>query len=340
MNILITSAGRRGYIIKYFKDALREYGGKVYAGNSNPLSAAFEYADESIITPLIYDKEYIPFLISFCRQKQIEIIISLFDVDLLILAQNKETFQENGVKVIVSEETVIDTCNDKWKTYEFCMKNDICVPKTYKVITDVKRAVLSGELSFPVIVKPRWGMGSIGILEADDEAELEIMVKKCRKVIQSTYLKYEAVSDIDNSVIIQERLLGDEYGLDIINDLDGHFCNDVVRKKYAMRMGETDCAMVVQDKRIDVFAEKLSRMLGHIANLDVDVFINGDKVYLLEMNARLGGGYPFSYLAGVDLPKAIIKWINGEHLEDELQIRQYDRVIQKDIGFVDLTRFQ
>ena len=57
MNILITSAGRRGYIIKYFKDALKGYGGKVYAGNSSHLSTAFEYADGSVITPLIYDKE-------------------------------------------------------------------------------------------------------------------------------------------------------------------------------------------------------------------------------------------------------------------------------------------
>ena len=61
MNILITSAGRRGYIIKYFKDALKGYGGKVYAGNSSHLSTAFEYADGSVITPLIYDKEYIFF---------------------------------------------------------------------------------------------------------------------------------------------------------------------------------------------------------------------------------------------------------------------------------------
>lgn len=340
MNILITSAGRRGYIIKYFKDALKGYGGKVYAGNSSHLSTAFEYADGSVITPLIYDKEYILFLINFCKQKQIEVIISLFDVDLLILAQNKNVFQENGIKVIVSGEEVVEICNDKWKTYEFCMENNICVPKTYKAVASVKQDVLSGELKFPVVIKPRWGMGSIGIFEADDETELDIMVQKCRKAIISTYLRYEAAVDIENAVIIQEKLTGEEFGLDVINDLEGNFCSDVIRMKYAMRAGETDCAMVVQIRKIDLFAEKLSRALRHIANLDVDVFVDGDKVYMLEMNARFGGGYPFSHLAGVDLPKAIIKWINGENLADELQIKRYNRVVQKDISFVDLTRFQ
>ena len=47
MNILVTSAGRRGYIIKFFKEVLEKYGGKVFAGNSSYLSTAFEYADES-----------------------------------------------------------------------------------------------------------------------------------------------------------------------------------------------------------------------------------------------------------------------------------------------------
>ena len=167
-----------------------------------------------------------------------------------------------------------------------------------------------------------------------------IKAEKCRKAIISTYLRYEAAVDIENAVIIQEKLTGEEFGLDVINDLEGNFCSDVIRMKYAMRAGETDCAMVVQIRKIDLFAEKLSQALRHIANLDVDVFVNGDKVYMLEMNARFGGGYPFSHLAGVDLPKAIIKWINGENLADELQIKRYNRVVQKDISFVDLTRFQ
>ena len=47
-------------------------------------------------------------------------------------------------------------------------------------------------------------------------------------------------------------------------------------------------------------------------HLDMDLFVEKNEIYLLEMNARFGGGYPFSHLAGVNLPKAIIKWINKE----------------------------
>lgn len=331
MNILITSAGRRGYIIEYFKEALKGKG-KVYAGNSSSFSSAFYYADESVITPLIYDKNYIPFLLEFCKEKQIKVIISLFDIDLLILAQNKELFKKHGITVIVSDEKVVEICNDKWKTYEFCSRNNIAVPKTYLDITK--------EISYPVIIKPRWGMGSIGIYEAENFTELEVLFQKCKKEIQRTYLKYETAVDNEHGVIIQEKLLGEEYGLDIINDLKGSFCGSVVRRKYAMRAGETDCAAVVKNETIDIFAQKISCSLGHIGNLDVDIFVDDDKVFLLEMNARFGGGYPFSHLAGVNLPLAILKWVNDEEIEDELKIKEYNRVVQKDIRFVDLTKVE
>lgn len=338
MNILVTSAGRRGYIIEYFKKALKGRG-KVYAGNSTSFSSAFYYADESVVTPLIYDDNYIPFLLQFCKEKQVEIIISLFDIDLLILAQNKELFRQHGIEVIVSDKAVIEICNDKWKTYDFCVRNHILAPKTYLELSEVKKAIREQKLAFPLIIKPRWGMGSIGIYQVENEVELDILAQKCRREIQSTYLKYEAAVDIDNCIIIQEKLKGEEYGIDIINNLNGQFCGNIVRKKYAMRAGETDCAAVVMNAMVDEFAEKISSALGHIGNLDVDVFVEEEKISLLEMNARFGGGYPFSHLAGVDLPTAIIKWVNGDKVEDELKIREYGKVIQKDIRFVDLTGF-
>lgn len=339
MNILITSAGRRGYIVEYFKKALHGHG-KVYVGNSTSLSSAFFYGDERIVTPLIYSDDYIPFLLDFCREKNIQMILSLFDIDLQILARNKAVFRENGVSVIVSDEDVINICNDKWKTYCFANNNNIFTPKTYLKLDDAEIAIGHGGVGFPLMVKPRWGMGSLAIYQVENAVELKVLYNKCISDIQKTYLKYESAVDLENCVIIQEKLQGEEYGIDIIHDLQGEFCNNIVRKKYAMRAGETDCAMVVRNTELDAFAHKLGTALGHIANLDVDVFVSNNKVYLLEMNARFGGGYPFSHLSGVDLPRAIVKWISGKRLEDELNVKTYGRLIQKDIQFVDLTDYQ
>lgn len=336
MNLLITSAGRRGYIVEYFKEAIGNEG-KVYVGNSSSLSAAFSYADGHVITPLIYDNAYIPFLIEFCKTNLIDFVISLFDIDLFVLAQNKEKFKEIGTEVIVSPPQVVDRCNDKWKTYLFCEENEINTAKTYVNLQEVYSDLKRNTLLFPLIIKPRWGMGSIAMFEAENDRELELLYEKCKRDIQKSYLKYEAAFDQEHCVIIQQKLTGAEYGIDIINDLNGNYCGNVVRKKYAMRSGETDCAAVVREEAVSEFADRLGKCSGHIGNMDVDVFVDNGEVWLLEMNARFGGGYPFSHLAGVNLPKAIVKWIKGEAVTDELTVKEYNRIIQKDISFVNLT---
>ena len=33
------------------------------------------------------------------------------------------------------------------------------------------------------------------------------------------------------------------------------------------------------------------------------------------MNARFGGGYPFSHMGGCNLPKAIVDWVKGKKVD-------------------------
>lgn len=331
MNILLTSVGRRGYLVQYFKQALNGMG-KIHVANSSPITPAFSYADRWVVTPLIYDKDYIHFLIQYCETNNIDAIISLFDIDLPILASHKDLFQDHGISLLVSDIDVINICNDKWLTYSFLQKNNIQCPKTYLSLETVQHALQDGSLRFPLIVKPRWGMGSIAVLIADNMEELNVFYKKAKKDIQTSYLKFEAACDFEHCVIIQEMLHGQEYGLDIINDLTGSYQNTIVKEKYAMRSGETDCAKTVDMPILKQLGHKLSQLLHHIGNLDCDVFMVGDTPYVLEMNARFGGGYPFSHAAGVDLPSAIVKWLTGETPDFHLLDAKTGVLAHKDIA--------
>lgn len=161
-------------------------------------------------------------------------------------------------------------------------------------------------------------MGSISVFKADTLSDFDFYYAKVKKEIEETYLKYESNKDNDNSVLIQAVFKGEEYGLDVINDLNGNYCGTIVKKKLKMRSGETDVAITVKESVLEELGEKLAALSGHPANMDVDVFFDGTIPLILEFNPRFGGGYPFSHQAGVNLPKAIIQWYLNEKIDKEL----------------------
>lgn len=330
MNILLTSAGRRTYLINYFKKALHDKG-LVYASNSI-FTYALAQADKYVITPNIYDKEYIEFLLEYCHNENITVIISLFDIDLPILAKNKKRFEEKGINVIVSDYSVTQICNDKWKTYEFLKANGIKQVSTYISLDSVLQDLSLGLLKFPLMLKPRWGMGSIGICEAENIEELNLFYRKLQHKIFDTYLKYESMQNASSCILIQEKILGQEYGLDIFNDLQSNYVTTIAKKKLAMRAGETDIAEIVDSSSFVELGKKISSSLRHIANLDVDCFMTSAKeIIVLEMNCRFGGQYPFSHLAGVDLPKQILLFVQGQHVDKELVTPKIGTISCKDL---------
>jgi sugar O-acyltransferase (sialic acid O-acetyltransferase NeuD family) len=59
--------------------------------------------------------------------------------------------------------------------------------------------------------------------------------------------------------------------------------------------------------------------------------------YVLELNPRFGGGFPFSYEAGVNLPKAIINWVKGVPFDNCQLIPTYGLTFAKCDYLVDMS---
>jgi len=329
MNILLTSVGRRTYLIQYFKEAFRGKG-KIHACNSTETLGTLA-ADASFISPLVYDKEYIPTLISYCKKESIDAVLSLFDVDLLVLARNRKEFANNGVKVLLADENSILTCNDKWRTHQFLQENKIDSPATFLGLDHAKSAIAAGKLSYPVIIKPRWGMASIGIHFADNVKEMDVLYAKSEKEAFDSHLKYESSLTPDRAIIIQEALSGCEHGLDVLNDLEGNYVATFAKKKIAMRAGETDLGEIVSPAPFIDITRVLSNKIKHEALLSVDCFVNERGIYVTELNCRISGHYPLSHLAGVNLPKQILYWLQGRGTDPSLLQCKEGVIVAKDL---------
>lgn len=327
MNILFTCAGRRTYLLKYFKENMSE-GDKVVATDMQLSAPALQVADVKIQVPAVYATNYVDVTLQICKEQQIDALLSLNDLELPILAENKAKFEAVGTKVIVSDSAVIDIAFDKYKTAQWVESLGVKSPKTYVRLEDAKHALQTGELHFPLFMKPRWGSGSIGLETIADMEELDVYYHLLMKKIKKTILATASVGD--EYIMIQEKLTGSEYGLDIMNDLKGNNVAVSVKQKLAMRAGETDKAVTVNLPEVREIGHKIGTALKHIGNLDVDVMQNENGEYcVLELNPRFGGGFPFSYEAGVNFPKAIIEWIKGNDVDASILQPEYDRMFSK-----------
>ncbi len=188
--------------------------------------------------------------------------------------------------------------------YELLRKMQIPTGKCYRDKEVFYRAVEAGEISYPVFVKPIKGSASIHINKVGSRKEIEVLF------------------DLYEDLMIQEYMDGTEYGADVYIDMISGKCTDIfIKKKIRMRAGETDKSVSCKDGELFALIQKFVEECGFRGMIDIDIFRIDGQYYISEVNPRFGGGYPHAYACGVNIPRAVIR--NLEGLENEAAIGAY-----------------
>ena len=311
MNVLITCAGRRNYLVEYFKTAL-DHSGLVFAADASAHAPALYSADRSLLTPSVHEPDHLEALLDVCRRNEIELLVSVNDLELPRLAASSSLFAEAGTHVLVSDPSAVEICADKLKTGDFLEAHGFDYPRTAATAAAAQQLLETGGLLFPLVVKPRFGSASLAVEIVGNESELAAALALADSRVRRSPLSQMAIPDSESAILVQEFVPGDEYGLDVLNDLDGRYVATAVKKKLLMRAGETDRAVTVRDGRLEDLGASLGRAVRHVGVLDCDVIVYGERLAVIDMNPRFGGGYPFSHAAGVDMPAAVLSWLRGE----------------------------
>jgi carbamoyl-phosphate synthase large subunit len=312
MKILISSIGRRGYLAREFK----KHDVQVVGTSNSDWTVGFNGCDEKIIMPNINSSEYLPFLLKVCKEKKISAIFSVFDMDIDKLTMYKKEFENNNIVAFLPSKEISEICFDKLKTYEFLIENNLKTFLTFDEIDAALSAISQNRLNYPLMVKPKKGFGSSSLFVARNQKELEV------------FFNY------NEDMIIQEMSSGTEYSFDILYSLESEVIDVYCKKKIQMRSGETDKAIMVNDKQLIEFGLNFGKFFKNIGPMDVDFFIekNGD-IKILEINPRFGGGYPISHKAGANFPKKMIEMINGKKYHFEYPTYGSNIIMMKDINF-------
>ena len=263
MNVLLSSVGRRSYLVEYFRRTLDGHG-LVIATNSDADATGMLMADQAIVIPQAGEDGFIEKLLEVCQRFNIRILCSLHDWEAPFIAQASEQFLQLGVIPIISSLAVLDTCLDKYATFNFGLHKGIRIPKTALGLEEALRQLEDGRLDYPLIVKPRRGQGSICIETVFSEDELRAACLLAQRKISRIKSNNLLAKPGEENLIIQELISGAEYGLDVINDLQGQFIKCFVKYKVAMRAGETDAAIVIDNPELESFGKMIGEKLGHV----------------------------------------------------------------------------
>lgn len=302
MNILLSCIGRRGYIADYFRVHLAP-GDRIIGTSNSRWTPGFSACDCGVILPDINSPDYVPALMTLCREQNVQTILSFFDPDIDVLAQHLGAFRALGMIPVLPSPEANHICFDKYRSYLFLREHGFSTPETFLDLKQALRAVAGGKVAFPLIVKPRYGFGSHNVFRAANAKELEV------------FFHYAP------EMLVQEMATGQGFGSDILLDLQGQVVSVVPWRKISCRVGETDQSVTTDVPILMELALRLSQQLGrlgHVGPLDVDWILDDDNILVLEMNPRFGGGYPVSHLAGAGFPRLILKMLRGDSLEPQI----------------------
>ena len=230
---------------------------------------------------------------------QYDLVVPLGDKSASYLAEHKAELEEL-CHIAVNDLQIFNKAIDKAKTMKICEQNRIPAPKTL-IGNEILPGVEAGLISFPVVVKPRTGVGSIGF-----------------QIISSIDKLRDYITNYDNKngpLLVQEYIeqgKHPQYRCDLFRDRDGKFRMVMVGKVtrwYPLDGGSGIFAYTVHDKKI---ANDCMRLLDALnwngyANIDLVYDIKSNVAKILEINTRTGATIKLDYLAGANVSKLIVE---------------------------------
>ncbi len=234
------------------------------------------------------DIELFPDLLKIISENRISIVLPFVDpaieVAILLKHYNKKLFIPTCCKEICH------IMYDKLLSEKWFLEKELPIPPSYSMVE---------QLNFPVIVKPRRGSASKGIIIIDNEEQWNKLENKDNYIIQ----KYIANRE--------------EYTVDCYITTSGKIISIVPRLRIQTAGGEVVNSETRKDKNLIAISKKILESGDFKGPITIQFLRdkNTEATYIMEVNPRLGGGVITSIGAGADITEFILRNYLGEELQ-------------------------
>lgn len=293
LRVLVTGAGSvYGLgIIKALKAAALAI--EVIAADINPYSLGLFFADKGFIAPRAAAEEnYYMFIENLCKEHQIKAIYTGSTAELSFYAKNRESLEKStGAKVFVNSPTVIEICSDKWLTMCHLSRSGFQIPASIRYPEDA--GMLSSfikSVGFPLIVKPRMGRGSEGVVLVKDKQQLLGNVKGKKSLIIQEYLTDEE----------------QEFTVGICINQKGKVISQIALRRY-LQEGVSIAAVSDGYHEIAAYCAAVASTLGAYGAINIQLRLKDGIPVIFEINPRFSSSTGMRLLFGINEPESLIR---------------------------------
>ena len=280
---LLTSAGRRVELLRSVRAGFFHLSPTLIAIDASPLVPTRYEADKFYQVPRSDTGEFCQVFSGILRDHQVNFVIPTIDTELVLLAKLREEDVHLGTDILVSSSEAVRIAQDKLGFARFLESNDLPFIPTHLLVDQVEDC-----WEFPAFVKPRTGSSSKGSRLVKSPAEI-------------------TATDFESDLIIQPFRGGEEFTVDFAVDGKGSLLGFSIRERLKVRAGEVIVSITREIGEIEellrIFVERFRGLYGL---LNLQVVLYQGRYEILELNARVGGGYPLTHAAGCDLLRAIV----------------------------------
>ena len=255
--------------------------------------------------PLVSNGEkYLSFIKDICVKENVSYIVPFIDIEVDLFSDNREWFDEHGIKICISPKETITILRNKKLLADFIAK---VYPAIKSIPTKILRDIDVLEWDFPVVCKPYNGRSSQGLRYIHNKQEWEEFRASANKDL------YIVEPFIDGPIVMVE----------IIRQPDTKQVAAMCRRELmSTPHGLSTTVYVYQDRSLEERSKVLAEKLNIVGNVNFEYILDPQGEYhFVECNPRFSAGCEFSCFGGYEVAENHLRCFTGEKI-DEYHFRQ------------------
>lgn len=314
LNILLLGGAKRVSMARMLLDAARAMGFEcnIFSYELEP-EVPIALVGKVIVGMRWNDEALLDHLHATVRKYDINIMIPFVDKAVVVAARYRSRFSD--IWAPVGSASVSESMFDKIEADRIFRSLDLPVPDAY----------MRGRPEFPIIAKPRYGSASKGIEIITTPKKFRDYLTEPRTHLLQSYIEHR-----------------EEYTVDCYVAMNGAIKVVSPRRRLEVSGGEVTSTVTVDYPEMVALTRRLIDGVGLRGAVTVQFLkdLTTGRLYIMEVNPRLGGGAVCTVHAGGNIPAYMLAEATGTDLEADPPLRPSTFITRypQEVVFYDTAR--